>query len=765
MRPAAVLLSLLVLRAPLGVPAQEPAAPRDAADLRAWVEAFEGLSFDPTRAGQVEGLTLVRDAGSFVLHRGALYLLQPVAGSVPGAVFVGEGQFTLDAPFAVEQAELRREFGGDKAVLPFRSAVFLFTDSTAAAWTDLLTGLPGTYGDPDREVEEALKYLVDDGVVAPSVMAPLVNREPGFFYAHFAWDRGDPRFFTFDPRQEEEVTLAVKSRRGRGRRTVASFPRVSFDAASAGAEGDDKDRVTVDHFDIETTVAGNLDVVGTATARVTAVRAPGGWIPFSLTADLEVDEVVWDDGTPVPFVRPKDAGHVWVYLGGAEDAATFPRILTFRYHGDILDRPRDLWVVFDSYRTWFPVPAFNRPASYRLTYRVPDDYVVSSVGTKLEERREGDEVVSVWETPAVHQVTFNLGGFEEFGSTGRPALRVHVNERAHRTLGALAAERNVFLLEQRDMAEAVALDLRRSFSFFGDVYGPTPVSDFLATEIPEFHGEAFPGLVLLSWQTFQWTGEAGFDEMFRAHEVAHQWWGIGVRPATYRDHWLAEGLAEFSGLWYTARVRGSVDLYNKRLQEIRDELLDRRDEARPIWLGYRVRDEEHPEDYQNVVYGKGAWVMHMLRMLLTDHDTGSDAVFVDFIRTFYRDHLGKAATTQDLRRTLEEKVGAGMGWFFDQWVYGTAIPTYRFSYTYEPAPDGLVKATIRVRQEGVPEDFSMIVPILLDFGEEGSAVVRVNVMGREVEAALPLLPREPDAIVFNAFDAVLAEVKNEDWRD
>ena len=59
----------------------------------------------------------------------------------------------------------------------------------------------------------------------------------------------------------------------------------------------------------------------------------------------------------------------------------------------------------------------------------------------------------------------------------------------------------------------------------------------------------------------------------------------------------------------------------------------------------------------------------------------------------------------------------------------------------------------------------MIVPILVDFGDEGSAMVRVNVVGSVTETELPLLPREPDDIVFNPLEAVLAETKTERWRE
>ena len=37
-----------------------------------------------------------------------------------------------------------------------------------------------------------------------------------------------------------------------------------------------------------------------------------------------------------------------------------------------------------------------------------------------------------------------------------------------------------------------------------------------------------------------------------SHETAHQWWGNIVAWRSYRDQWLSEGFAEYSGVLYTA---------------------------------------------------------------------------------------------------------------------------------------------------------------------------------------------------------------------
>ena len=68
-------------------------------------------------------------------------------------------------------------------------------------------------------------------------------------------------------------------------------------------------------------------------------------------------------------------------------------------------------------------------------------------------------------------------------------------------------------------------------------------------------------MVHLSWVTFQQTDQQGEDEVFRAHEVAHQWWGVGVDFTSYHDQWLSEGFSDFSGLWYLQTVRKDNDKY------------------------------------------------------------------------------------------------------------------------------------------------------------------------------------------------------------
>ena len=47
-----------------------------------------------------------------------------------------------------------------------------------------------------------------------------------------------------------------------------------------------------------------------------------------------------------------------------------------------------------------------------------------------------------------------------------------------------------------------------------------------------------------------------FSELLETHEVAHQWWGNMVVPASYHDDWLIESLANYSALLLLERRKG-----------------------------------------------------------------------------------------------------------------------------------------------------------------------------------------------------------------
>lgn len=155
-------------------------------------------------------------------------------------------------------------------------------------------------------------------------------------------------------------------------------------------------------------------------------------------------------------------------------------------------------------------------------------------------------------------------------------------------------------------------------------------------------------------------------------------------------------------------------------------------------------------------------MLHMLRILTLDLRTMKEDKFTETIRDFYRSYEGHRASTDDFRLVVERHVGADMRWFFDQWVEGSAIPSHRVA-TAHAAGDGRFQVALRVKQEGVPENFQMYVPVTVDLGKDQVARYRVKVKGPVSEITLPPVPARPRDIKFNDLEGVLAEVKTEDW--
>lgn len=770
------------------------------------------------RVATVKNLTLRRDVIEFHLTDGALYLGTPVAGRTVGAVFVGHGSVGFVPPLAVERRELKRVLGDSTINATISAATFLFPDSTLAELQRGLTFGPATVGgDARSRLHDALDRVLDGGqreVVQPTFVTALLNDEAnGFFYAHVKREHGEDLMFKVDPGQDEQVELLRGGRQGEKVQVVSQFKWAQAASDSAATA----DPLKLEGTAIETTITKGLDFSAVTALTVAAQRAGVRWARFLLFSELKVDSVrdatggssaPGAAGVAATFFRADKSPELWLRFDPALKSGE-KRSVRVAYHGEligyrsvmepilrritaraqrqidslrghpeqqqylrrwldsirehVLPRAMDQWIYVKSAQTWFPRYATASSAGWpetnvELTFHVPTRYRVASIGRLADSHVAGDVVTTRWvtERPA-DQVGFNVGEFEEFKITDPriPPVTIQLNGEGHRLL-------NQLILARSDPEREVGGDVANSLAFFTRVFGPPLFTHYYATEIPFFYGEAFPGLIFLSLETFQTVSEKGTEEAFRAHEMAHQWWGIGVRPASARDVWLSEGFADFSGLWYMQLILRDNEKFFKQLRERRDAIRGRRHDAPPIALGGRVHQTDVPSDYSLIIYQKGAWVLHMLRNWMINFSTMNEDAFTATMQDFYQQYRGRTASTADFQRVVEQHVGLPMGWFFHEWVEGTAIPTYILSWHADATQNGHYVLKMRVRQEDVPPDFEMPVPVAITLADGSQAFVRVNVRGPQTEGSLTL-SAEPKALELNPLESVLAEVKTEGW--
>ena len=200
----------------------------------------------------------------------------------------------------------------------------------------------------------------------------------------------------------------------------------------------------------------------------------------------------------------------------------------------------------------------------------------------------------------------------------------------------------------------------------------------------------------------------------QAHETAHQWWGNRVTPATYRDNWLMEALANYSALLYLEKRRGTRSL-EIMLVNYRDSLLAKNeagqmvDSAGPIVLGTRLESSQEPRAWRTITYSKGSWIMQMLRGRLGDER------FLALLAEISKRYDRKDITTEEFRLLAAEYLPAKsddpkLESFFEQWVYGTGIPAMKLTWAMKGSAPKL-RLTGTVTQSGVDKDFTAAVPV------------------------------------------------------
>ena len=147
----------------------------------------------------------------------------------------------------------------------------------------------------------------------------------------------------------------------------------------------------------------------------------------------------------------------------------------------------------------------------------------------------------------------------------------------------------------------------------------------------------------------------------RERKLAHQWWYGLVGNDIYRQPWLDEALAQYSGIVYAEDVAGAgvaaADWEREVLRRYRGALSDG---DLPAGLG--IADYPNFNVYYRTVYGKGAVFLHTLRAQL------GDDVFFGALRLYYQRRRYQVGTTQDMLDAFEAASRQDLKPLFQQWL-------------------------------------------------------------------------------------------------
>jgi hypothetical protein len=726
------------------------------------LDQISHLTVDSAAVRDVEGVMIEHGLMTFVLDSGTVAYLKPVAGRRVGVVFRGRATVSFQPNSVTERTNLNRFYPNEAFVEEVSQIVFAVTDQTLTSQIDGFPTVKNVDGF-DMIVERNWKALVlqsDEREFDDALARALLNG----YAASVVWahvQRGDDlaAYLSHDPFTTEPYRLALQKLPNRQPNLfIASQCAAQAETGAVDHSGvDDGDLVATVQHNLQIELDRSLDLVGKDRLDMTVLADSVSVIDISLYPTLTVDSIRLVGHGVVPFSRGKDCYKSWVDLPSPlKKGEKFS--LEFFYHGDVFERVEDYTILQTSF-LWYPAHSYRHLTFFDATFTYHEGMTLAAVGARGSVTTSDGKTTTRWTTGRqVRNYSFHIGFFKR--------------EEVPPVQGI---PRAAVLYRTPDQIETVVTDMKQTLEFFTKLYGPLPIDSLIATELPGSHGEAFPGLLHLSWYAFFISGDQStdnfFGEQFTAHEVAHQWWGIGVDFGSYRDQWLSEGFAEYSCLLYSQLAARDNERFFKLLEEYRAEIVSfgKKDIGKDlpppaIALGRRV-SQGAPRNgaYGTFVYNKGAWVLHMLRNMMLDLNTMKEDVFMTTMREFYMRHRGKRATTADFQRTIEDITGVSMQWFFDQWVYGNTIPTYTVAYASVKQADGTYKNTMRIQQSGVPETFQMYVPIKVTLDDGTSKRYRIVMKGAEATMDLPSTTSEIDDLIFNDLASVLCDVRTESY--
>lgn len=675
-----------------------------------------------------------------------------------GAYFEGRGRLRYAPPVRIEREQMKRFFDTDSLDGELHEVYLLFSQAEADYLTGTTQPSPEPFGkDQVKRVKAFHKELTKDEnyyYVFKTLRNQLVSSTEPFLFVCAEPDKSDRLSYMYDPLRREEISLSKDYWRPgiRFMELICSYSRL-VDESYALINGEAGPELTVTHYDIDATIDRSGQYSGHTRANLT-IRKPTQLLEFGLHEELQVDSVVDADGTQVAFRRwQKDSNKsepLYLFLNKPLSAGEETR-LDFHYHGDVCEREMGEFFVTAQSR-WYPRYPFESGATFDMTFQTPREFAFVATGERQSSDTLKDTVVSVWSvTEPAYNVSFTIGNLAHF-------------EYDDDIAGQIDLYYNKALHTNRNRQKQVSEDVIGATRLFTHYFGENPYRTTTVSEILTMHGEAFPGFIHLGypfWETDNW----GYSRIDRSHEVAHQWWGVGVGTATYHDRWLSEGFAEYCGLMYYQAVAGG-DKFLAKLEEYRDEIFSVRDyifgsgaESGPIILGYRTSSTETQGDFGLIIYKKGAWVLHMLRNMLLDLRSMNEETFYGMLHDFYQINLGRRVATADFQRFVESYAGIEMDWFFKQWVYGNDLPTYEFRYDCEEDGAGGFVCNCHVTTKNVGKDWKMFLPIEIEFGGKSKAYTRVLVDQPDLDFPIAGLPQMPKKLRLNPFESVLARVK------
>jgi hypothetical protein len=736
----------------------------------------------------VSNFELRRDAATFTFRQGSFAFYGGVNGKITGAVFEGKGHLHITPPTAYEKHNLALTMRSEEVDEDFDQVVLRFTDGTADELHKASTGSgqsSNSFGKAAQELRSFARSRDQLGMnIDLRLLEDVASLVPGgYFLAAVHGGKNGHLYFFYDPNgvaelAPEEVALA-QWKNDEILTYPLAFHRAAEYANHTANGNEDNTPYRVLHEDLDVTIEKSGFLSDVATVQLRAERDGVAVIPLDLYPTLRVSNVTTDAGVALDYVQE-----------GKYDDPEFGVVLQRPLHKGETTTVKITYGGKDVVRNvgagnyypiarnnWFPNAnqSFGNYATYSMLFHVPKGLQLIATGSKGSESTDRKMTTTQWKSDvALPVVGFSLGRFtmkekivevkggenltiDAYANTDTPDSfsAIQAPELPHEGLDAAAPPLGT--INTVSMLPVQLSEGEVAARIYSHYFGQLPFSHVALTQQSACnYGQSWPMLVYLPICGFLDSTQQHFlelrpeDEYWKVvtpHEVAHQWWGQTVGFGNYRDQWMSEGFADASAAMFLQATRPKPDdfqrfwKYERRLITEKNAQGFRPIDVGPVTMGFRLASTKTGWNvYQSLVYPKGAFILHMIREMMWTNKDG-DAEFAAMMHDFVKTYWLKPATTEDFKAMVEKHMTPGMDldhnhtmdWFFNEYVYGTELPTYHFEGQTTDGADG-TSLHVNLSQSGVSEDFKMAVPIYLEFAD--GKVMRLG--SASIKGASPL---------------------------
>jgi aminopeptidase N len=470
-------------------------------------------------------------------------------------------------------------------------------------------------------------------------------------------------------------------------------------ASNTATAQERRTRVDVEHYVIDAQIdPRNQSVSATVQVRFTPADNLSS-ASFELNNALNVSRIADASGRQIPASRSQaDFAVRLTFPDGINKGQQ--STLTFTYDGKLTGQEESpvFGIKFASIQNdhaylmyparWFPVNEYTADrytAEMRIT--VPAGYRVLA-GIPEEQAAAGDKVT--------YRFRFNEPSFP--GS-------IAVVQGEPVSTASQGVTTNVYFRTAKEVAAPYGEETGKVLGFLSGLLGPAPRPNLtlVETEPGTPNGYATQGLIFLSPRAIA----KQVNPRLVANQVARQWFGTVVSPATRNHMWLQNGPARYAELMYLENLSGPGALES----EVRDTYIEALTlENVPVIQSARL--EDYSPEFWAATAAKGAAVLHMLRYVI-----GEDK-FAATLKAFVNQNAWKSITTDDFRRAAETVSGQKLDYFFLQWIESSGAPELKLDYTTFRTAKGFrvmgkvsqdldlfrMPVEMRIETEGNPEE-------------------------------------------------------------